>query len=62
MEVRCQFQDQAALAQGSIPGTHWRGDCVGPRVGLNAVRMRKIPCPDGNQTRSSSPQPSQNTD
>jgi hypothetical protein len=27
------------------PGTHWIGDWVGPRAGLDTVVKRKIPCP-----------------
>jgi hypothetical protein len=38
-----------ALTEGGKPsGTHWTGDCAGPRAGLDSVPKRKIPalpCP-----------------
>jgi hypothetical protein len=37
MEARGQLHATAAL----LPGTHWIGDCVGPRVGQDAVTKRK---------------------
>jgi hypothetical protein len=39
------------------PGTHWIGDLVSPRAGLDAVTKRKIPSlpPPGIEPRSSSP-------
>jgi hypothetical protein len=33
-----------------VPGTHWIGSWVGPRVVLKAVVRRKIPSPAGNRT------------
>jgi hypothetical protein len=43
MEMSGQFQAPAALAPGRDPRTHWIGDWVGPRAGLDAVVKRKIP-------------------
>jgi len=36
MEVNGQLH-----LQGKAPGTHWIGDRVGPRAGLDAVAKRK---------------------
>jgi len=47
MEVGGQLHAPDALP----PGTHWIGDSVGPRLGLNTVTKRKIP----NSCRESSP-------
>jgi hypothetical protein len=43
MEVSVQFNAPAALSSGDrVPGTHWIGGWVGPRVSLDAVEKIKI--------------------
>jgi hypothetical protein len=51
MEVIGQLHDPAALPSGKIGSdTHWIGDWVSPRAGLDAVKRRNIPAPAGNRT------------
>jgi hypothetical protein len=50
MEVIGQFNVPARFPPGEIaPSTHWVGDWVGPRSGLDAVQNRKIVASAGNQ-------------
>jgi hypothetical protein len=43
MEVSGELQDPAALSAGErVPGTHWIGSWVSPKVCLDAVEKRKI--------------------
>jgi len=43
MEVGGQLHTPSALAAGKEPGTHWIGDWVGPRAGLDAMQNGKFP-------------------
>jgi hypothetical protein len=46
MDVSGQLRAAAALPPREVaPGSHWIGDKVGPRAGLDAVVKRKIPNP-----------------
>jgi len=56
METSGQLQAQVGLS----PGTHWIGGWVGPVADLDMVAKKKIPLP-GNEHRSSSPQPTHQT-
>jgi hypothetical protein len=38
-----------------VPGTHWIGDSIGPKAGLDDVEKRKILLLPGIKPRSSSP-------
>jgi hypothetical protein len=44
----------ALLPGGRAPGTHWIGDCLGPKAGLDAVARRKNPnpCRESNPSHS----------
>jgi hypothetical protein len=55
MEVSGQLHAPDALPpEKEPPGTHWIGDWVGPRAGLDVVSKRKIPSPPmGVELRSS---------
>jgi hypothetical protein len=46
----CMFTPRPLYPRVKAPGTHWIGDRVGPRAGLDAVVKRKIPdiAPAGN--------------
>jgi hypothetical protein len=43
MEVNGQLHAPADNPRERVPGTHWIGDLVGPRGGLDTVVKRKIP-------------------
>jgi hypothetical protein len=43
------FTPQSHYPWIKAPGTHWVGDCVGSRTGLDAVLKRKISDSMGNQ-------------
>jgi hypothetical protein len=42
MEVSGQLHAPAALHPGKEPGTHWMGDLVNPRAGVDDMERRKI--------------------
>jgi hypothetical protein len=44
MQVSDQLHVPVALPPGRAPGTHWIGDWVGLKAGLDAVEKRKISC------------------
>jgi hypothetical protein len=37
-----RFYYPAASPHGKFSGTHWTGDTVGPRTGLDAVKKRNL--------------------
>jgi hypothetical protein len=39
------FRPSRFTPRERVPGTHWIGDWVGPRAGLDKVSKRKIPSP-----------------
>jgi hypothetical protein len=39
------FMTLPLYSRGTIPGTHWKGACVGFRADGDAVEKRKIPTP-----------------
>jgi hypothetical protein len=51
MEVSSQFHVPAALPpRGKDHDTHWIGDWVGTRAGLEVATNRITSCPAGNRT------------
>jgi hypothetical protein len=43
-----RFTPRPLYPRERIPGTHWTGDWVGPRAGLDTAATKiKIPCPNG---------------
>jgi hypothetical protein len=42
MQVSSQFHASAALPQWQNPGTHWVGDWLGPRVGMDILERKKF--------------------
>jgi hypothetical protein len=60
MEMSGQPHTPAVLHPEKTPGTHWVGDWLGPRAGLDA--KRKNPAPAGDLKPVVQLQPSHHTD
>jgi len=51
MEVTGQLHAPSALSPYTAPGSHWIGDWVGARAGLEAVAKENCPCREYNPGR-----------
>jgi hypothetical protein len=55
MDVSVHLHAPTTLPQKRAPDTHWIGDWVGHKAGLDAVEWIKITCPAGNRTPAVQP-------